>query len=484
MQESATIHLNLCPPPPPRFLCALAPWRAIFVHCLLLASMSAVADADEAAAQKQELHVSSQGSDENGGTPEAPLRTPAEAVKRLKENGTAILHDGTFPIDASINLAVKGITIRGAENAAGNEGGRVILQRGDYQGTTFTVSAEGVTIEGLVLDGGFVTKSRAIIGKKSGGKLTIRKCEIRRFTDHAVDLDGDDARVEECHIHHNLLWNAARKGPDDAHGVVTMYSQRLLIKNCTIDHVSGDCFQGDRGGWQDVTIEDCDFSNGTLEEDMAGFREGASPGEDGIDTKLAAGKERARLIVRRTKFHDFHSSFISTPAALNLKESIDAVVDGCDISDSVVALRLRGTGRGVMRPTVINCTIHNCGVAVRYEDNLQDFHFAHNTLALNRRLFQPAPENTPYGKGWIVANNLFVDVGRLPRETASGKNSVLPLKSVDKDTLRPATPNLKPLEGKPLEGLVPEWYASRIEFDHSGRERSKEVPTLGAYEAP
>jgi hypothetical protein len=435
---------------------------------------SLVASAPAAA---QELHVSPSGDDGNNGAESAPLRTLATAVKQLKENGVVVLHEGTYPISAPIELATKGTTIRGAEKRS------VVLARGDYPGTVFTVSAEGVTIEGLVLDGAFVTKSRAIKGKKSAGRLTVRNCEIRRFTDHAVDLDGDDCRVEDCHIHHNLLWNAAKRTPDDAHGIVTMYSQRLVIKNCTIDHVSGDCFQGDRGGWQDVTIEGCDFSNGALEEDMAGFKKGASPGEDGIDTKVAAGQERARLIVRRTKFHDFHSSFIATPAALNLKENVDAVVDGCDISDSAVALRLRGTGRGVMWPTVINCTIHDCSVAVRYEDNLQKLRFAHNTLASCRKLFEPAPAKTPYGQGWIVTNNLFIGLSRFPREVGSGKNATLPMSEVDKATLRPTTANLKPLEGKPMEGLVPKWYAPRVEFDHTGRERSKETPTIGAYEA-
>ena len=456
------------------------PWaRAMIVPAVfsgLLFVLCAVVAADDANAQRAELHVAAEGDDGNAGTADKPLRSVAAAVRQLKEHGSVVVHEGTYPVAAPIELATKGTAIRAAGNA------KVLLARGDYPGTIFTVMAEGVTIEGLTLDGAFVTKSRAIKGKKSAGKLTVKNCEIRRFTDHAVDVDGDDCRIEDCHIHHNLLWNAAKRTPDDAHGVVTMYSQRLLIKNCTIDHVSGDCFQGDRGGWQDVTIEGCDFSNGALAEDMAGFKTGASPGEDGIDTKVDKGQERARLIVRRTKFHDFHSSFISTPAALNLKENVDAVVDGCDISNAVVALRLRGTGRGVMWPTVVNCTIRDCAVAVRYEDNLQKLRFVHNTLASCRKLFEPAPTNTAFGQGWVVTNNLFIGISRFPREAGGGKNAALPLAAVDKTTLRPTITNLKQLAGKPTEGLVPDWYGPRVEIDQAGRERSQATPTIGAHE--
>lgn len=446
-------------------------WSPLLLTSVCLLSICLTAESATAA---QELHVASTGLDTNAGAADSPLLTLSVAVKRLKSDDVIIMHGGTYSLSRQIELDVPGTAIRGAAEEA------VVLEHGDFDGSIILVTAEGVTIEGLTFDGRFVTKARGIKGKGSANRLAIRHCEVKHCANHAIDVDGADCRIEDCHIHHNLWWNKERSGPEDAHGIVTMYSKRLLIKACRIHHVSGDCFQCDRGVWENITIEDCDFSNGALEEDMAGFKKGASPGEDGIDTKIIAGKEQGRLIVRHCRFHDFHSSFLGTPAAMNLKENVDVVVDGCDVSNAVVGFRLRGTGRGNMWPTVINCTIRDCDTAVRYEDNLQNFRFVHNTIAACKKTFQRAPEKSPWGKGWVVANNLLVDVTRFPEEVRTANNASLPRKFVDPETLRPTIS--KRLGGKPTAGFVPQWYATRVEVDQCGKERSETTPTMGAHE--
>ncbi len=422
----------------------------------------------------QEIHVASTGADQNDGTVGSPVSTVGAALKKLKADGVVVLHGGTYPIARQIDVEAKGATIRAVA------GETVIFEHGNYGGAIISVLAEGVTLEGLTLDGKFVTGARGIKGKKPSAKLTIRNCEVKNCANHAIDVNGDDCRIEDCHIHHNLWWDAGKAIRDDAHGIVTMYSQRLLIRKCRIHHVSGDCFQADRGVWQDITIEDCDFSNGALEDDMAGFKKGIYPGEDGIDTKIIDGKGKGRLIVRHCKFHDFRSNFIGTPAALNLKENVDVVVDGCEISNAVVALRLRGTGRGVMWPAVVNSTIRDCNVAVRYEDGLQKLRFVHNTVAGCKMNFERAPAKQNWGVGWIVANNLFVDLVRNPEEARSAANAAIGRKFVDPETLRPTNPQR--VTGKPVAGAFPEWYGAGVDVDHTGKERAKDAPTMGAYE--
>lgn len=427
------------------------------------------------AASRQELHVSPSGADMNSGAPDSPLQTLPVALKRLKTAGIILLRAGRYPISAPLEIAIKGASIQP------REGESVVIEHGDYRGPVFTVTAEGVTLDGLTLDGKFAADARAIVGKNSAGKLTIKRCEVKNFTNHAIDLDGDDNRVENCHVHHILWWDKAKTAREDAHGIVTTNAKRLLIKGCRIHHVSGDCFQGDRGQWTAVTIDGCDFANGALEEDMAGFKKGVSPGEDGIDTKHVPGGEHARLIVRRTRFHDFRSSFIDTPAALNLKENIEVVVDGCDMADAVVALRLRGTGRGELWPAVVNCTIRNCDVGVRYEDSLRNFRFVHNTIADCRAFFLRAPNKSEWGQGWVVANNLLVDVPRFPEEVGAAINGSITRKQLNPETLY-RTGNAKFPTGKPATGALPEWYGTAIESDQAGKPRSKVAPTLGALE--
>lgn len=457
-----------------RRLFSLSPWLSLLLSSFLLAALPLATLADDVAA-RQELHVSPNGADANSGTLDRPLQSLPAALKRLTTGGSIIVRGGRYPFSARLEITVKGATIRS------RDGESVVIEHGNYRGPLFTITAEEVTIKGLTLEGKLAADTRAIVGKSSAGKLTIKDCEVRNFTNHAIDLDGDDNRVENCHIHHVLWWDNAKNAREDAHGIVTTNSKRLFIKGCRIHHVSGDCFQGERGQWTAVTIEGCDFANGALEENMAGFRKGVSPGEDGIDTKHVPEGEHARLVVHHTRFHDFRSNFIDTPAALNLKENVDVVVEGCDLADAVVALRLRGTGRGEMWPTVINCTIRNCDVGVRYEDGLRNLRFVHNTIAGCNTPFLRAPNKSEWGHGWVVANNLLVDVPRFPEETDAANNGSIARNLVDLETLRPAA-NAKVITGKPVTGALPNWYGAAVESDQAGKPRSKKSPTMGALE--
>jgi hypothetical protein len=431
--------------------------------------------ADQQAPGALELHVATSGSDKNPGTAEKPVATLHGALARLGKQRRILVHAGVYRLPRTLGLKIDQLEIAAAP------GEMVVLEQGDFAGALIDVVSPGVTLQGMTLDGRFVRGSHALKGAIKAHRLAIKNCEVKNFTRHALDIDGTDCRVEDCHIHHILWWEAGRR--EDAHGIVTLYAQSLSIVGCNIHHVSGDCFQADRGAWNKITIEGCRLWDGPLESEMAGYAALSRAAENAIDTKLSAEKPRGRLVIRRSRVYGFRSSFIDNAAAFNLKENVDAVVDGCDIDDSEIAFRLRGRAKNAqLDQTIVNSTIRNCDVAVRYEDGLEDFRFVHNATHECRRLFVKVQDSVA-GKNWVVANNLFFDAAQLPREAGQEQNRALPITgNFDRQTLAPRS--IEGLAGKPVASALPEWYAPRLERDFAGQSRSADSPTLGAYEMP
>lgn len=421
----------------------------------------------------QTLYVATNGSDSNPGTITQPLLTVAAAVGKVQTGGAIFVRAGTYGTTGELVLSTPAVQIRAMP------GETVTITHGNFTGEIFQVTAESVLIDGFILDGQFVSQSRAIRGKATANLLTVSNCEIKQFGNHAVDLDGSDCKVDTCHIHHCLWWDPTL-GIQDAHGVTTLDAQRLLIRNCTIHQVSGDSFQGDRGTWQDITVDGCTFYDAPLESDMAGFKQGVYVSENAIDTKHISTAPRARLTVKNSSMHTFYSSFIES-STLNLKEQVQVVVDSCDVYDSHIAFRLRGlTGDTGAWPTIFNCTVRDSTYAVRYEDDLHNLHLVFNTFHNCTTLFVAAPSSTPWGTGWIVENNLFVGATAQPKEAPAPANVIPPAGSIDLTTLRPTTST--GLLGTPVpDGTVPLWYPP-ITKDKAGVTRSTTTPTMGAYE--
>jgi hypothetical protein len=371
-----------------------------------------------------------------------------------------------------MDLDTKGIVISGAP------GERVVLEAERSLRSLFHITAPEVTIEGLAIDGKFVDATGAVRGIKTAAKLTLRDCEIRNFTRHVVDIDGDDSLIERCHIHHGLWMKQGER--DDAHGIVTEHSRRLKIDRCQVHNVSGDTFQAGRGDWQDIVIVDCDFWDGPLESDMAGFKAGTHTAENAIDTKLDGKVERGRLTLKNCQFHGFRSTLIGNTSALNLKENADVVVDSCVVSDSTVGLRLRGTHRGGVWTTVVNCTIRDCDVGIRHEDNLEKLRLVHNTMARCKSFFVRAPARSKIGSGWVVANNLLLDIPRFPEEVRSANNQALLMKNADPKTFLPK--DIERIRGVPVKDALPRWYGEAVTVDQAGATRSVDRPVMGAFE--
>jgi hypothetical protein len=169
--------------------------------------------------------------------------------------------------------------------------------------------------------------------------------------------------------------------------------RNLTIRDTEIHTFSGDGVQVDPGrtapGWDQVTVERSKIWLAPLPAPENGFAAGVVPGENAIDTKQAATNIRSRLVVRDTIAFGFRAG-ITNMAAFNLKDYVDATIDGVTVFDSEIAFRLRGPANGAL-VLVRNAVIYNVTTAFRYEDNIQNLRIWNSTVGLDvSRAFQAA----------------------------------------------------------------------------------------------
>jgi hypothetical protein len=258
-------------------------------------------------------------------------------------------------------------------------------------GRVLTVGHAYLVVDGLVLDGQYGPDDTVRV-TANGDFLQLLNTEIRRSTKDLIDLASPEGVViDGCLIHHAL--NAAG-GRTDAHGVVAGAVRNLTVRNTEIHTFSGDGLQVDPGraapGWDLVTVESSKIWLAPLPAPENGFAAGVVPGENAIDTKQSSTNVRSRLIVRDTIASGFRGGLITNMAAFNLKEYVDATVDGVTVSDSEIAFRLRGPGTGA-RVLVKNAVVHGVTTAFRYEDNIQGLRIWNSTVGANvTRAFQAA----------------------------------------------------------------------------------------------
>ncbi len=226
------------------------------------------------------------------------------------------------------------------------------------------------TYENYLVDSQWAGGNRV---KITADNVILRHCEIRNATGNGVGVFAGDVQIESCRIHH--LLNSTFDQQHDAHGI-TGRPQRLVVRNCEIFYVSGDCLQFDpgRAPWDDVLVENCTLWTGPLPADAAGFKAGERPGENAFDSKTPADGPRCRITFRNCLFHGWNQpGQVSMLAALNLKENVEATIENCVFRDNQVAFRLRGPGRnGGALVTIRGSAVFDTGVAVRMEDRLEN----------------------------------------------------------------------------------------------------------------
>ncbi len=236
--------------------------------------------------------------------------------------------------------------------------------------------------------------------KITADNVTLRHCEIRNASGNGIGVFAKNVVIENCKIHHLLA--GSFKEQHDAHGITGRWGN-VIIRNCDIGLISGDCiqFDPDRRSVRRVIIENCRLWTGPLPADAARFKRGQRPGENAVNTKTMPQGARAELIIRNTIFHGWKQpGQISLLAALNIKENVNARVEQCVFFDNQVAFRLRGpTRRGGAWVRIEHCAVYNTEVGVRAEDTIQN-------LKINRLGFARSVKcnfHTPgcdFGKGY------------------------------------------------------------------------------------
>jgi hypothetical protein len=314
------------------------------------------------AAEATEWHVAAGGT--GNGSAAAPFGHVQDALQVARPGDSIAVGPGTF--------SERLVTVRGG---TASQPIRLYAVKGPgtttvtASGRVLTVSHAYVIVDGFVLDGQFGADDVVRVGSAATA-FTLRNAEVRRTSRDAIDLGSvTDVVIENSRIHDSL--NAAG-GRTDAHGIAAGSVRRLTIRNTEIHTFSGDAVQVDPGrdapGWSDVVIDGCRLWLRPLPSATNGFPAGAVPGENALDTKAGPSFARARITIRNTEAHGFQRGLIGNMAAFNLKENIDATIDGVTVFDSEIAFRLRAPA--VVR--VQNSVVHSVTTGVRYEDNIAD----------------------------------------------------------------------------------------------------------------
>ena len=337
------------------------------------------------------------------GSPLSPFGRLADALAVAAAGDEVVLRPGTY--GESVRTVRSGTSDQRIVVRA-EQPGTAILTTG--AGTVLRISHAFVTVQGLIVDGQYAGFDAVIVDGGAEGWL-FQDSEVRRTSRDCIDIRAPaDVVIERALIHHCL--NAAN-GQTDAHGIVAGAVRNLVIRDTRIHTFSGDAVQVDPGrsvpGWDQVTIERCQFWVEPLPSAENGFAAGAVPGENAVDTKASGAAARATLIVRDTEAWGFRGGFITNMAAFNIKENVNATLDRVTVSRSEIAFRLRGPGpNGGAWVRVQNAVVFDVGTGVRYEDNIERVEVWNSTFGSEvARVFRAASSNAA---GLDVKNVLFM----------------------------------------------------------------------------
>jgi hypothetical protein len=329
---------------------------------------------------------------------------------------------------------------------------RAAAERGSVlvtvRGRVLTINHGHFVVEGLVLDGQYGAADAVRIGDGAHSAV-LRNLEVRRSRHDLVNIEGPSGvLIDRCLLHRAL--NPA-DGRTDAHGIAIGPVPDLVIRDTEIHTFSGDGIQIDperaTPGWKNVTIDSVRIWLRPLDAPENGFAAGIVPGENALDTKASSSFPRATLSLRNVTAWGFRNGMTSNMAAFNLKEHIDATLEGITVYDSEIAFRLRGGGEGAAAGgawvTIKNAVLHDVSTAYRYEENIEQLRIWNNTIGRSvERVFQAAssapdglnvrnllvcgarPEEAGHPSNLAVTETAFVDAARHDYRLARGAPAI------------------------------------------------------------
>jgi hypothetical protein len=375
-------------------------------------------------------YVSPDGSDAGDGSAAQPWRLVQTGLNRVVPGDTLIIRPGTYAESLR--------TSRGGASAA-----RITVRAETPFTVTISANASGalevlhpyLTFQGLRFAGQY--NGHDIVRVQTGADaLELRQVEVLDGSRDGIDLGSNsisppgpttdflhDVLIENATLR-NLLWRDAQGNRQDAHGIVAGGVRNLVIRQSDVSFVSGDALQLQDGAWDNVLIDTVRFWNAPLPQPAGGFPQGVNPGENAIDTKQDSDiNVRGRLTVKNSEFFGWNGDLIANTAALNLKERIEAIVDGNTFHDNTIALRLRGdTQDAGAHVSLQNNVLYDNGRAIRYEDDINHLHVFQNTFGSGNGQFFQDGGGGGLGDDLQAANNLFL-APTLPA-VASGPGNV------------------------------------------------------------
>lgn len=379
--------------------------------------------------------------------PPAPLPLPTPELFSVPENGTlaAACQSAVDNQVIRINGVVEVVELAriGRENGSGPKGVTIEFMPGARlvdvmddvtPGPLLTINTPDCKVLGLDAVGNFGPR-KCLKSNVAAHNLTVTIQEVKHFARHAIDVDGDNTLLDfpdDSNGIHHILWNdnGVRR---DAHGIVTLHSNGLTIRNAKIYCCSGDCFQADRGvDWDNVTITGGKFWDEPLATDLGGFHAGDETMENVVDTKTGEPSESKTLTIENCECWGLRTKMIAWPAIFNIKEEVNCTITNCIMRDSTIGVRAVGVRSGTKRTniTVTGCRFENLDVAIRGEDKLENFTCTDNVLAGCGEYYVKPSGSQPYTyAGWSITGNTIYDASLVGKTFAiwSGDRDLLGL---------------------------------------------------------
>lgn len=298
-------------------------------------------------------------------SPDGPLRSVAEAVRRAPAGARIVVRAGTYRAPAPI-LVDRPLTLEG-------EPGRLPTLDGAGTHEIVHVTAPGVTIRGLRFTnvGVAMTEDRAAIRVASTGGCTIAD---NRFDDTFFGVYL--ARVEGCVIRHNTFVGVPRGTESTSGNAVHLFSSRdvLVADNRITGHRDGIYFEFGRHSRAERNVSEGNLRYGLhfMYSDSLAFR-GNTFRNNGAGVAVMYSN------VTTMTGNRFVDNMGGAAYGLLLKEIQQPTLEGNEFARNTVGLLADGATHLVARRNVVR----DNGWGVRLMGNVQQGEFTANDFGGN-----------------------------------------------------------------------------------------------------